>query len=557
MTLAELINQEAKDARRNVLIAASLAGISNAGVLAIINAAAKTPTSPSLYLFGAFVVVMGVYLACARYTFHTVTRTLEGALYTVKTRVVNKIRRAEFQGLEQIGTAEIYDRITENVTIISTASTRLAAILQSLFVAIFGILYIATLSFPAFVILAIIVVGGGAIYRAKADHIKKYLLDAARMRLTFFEMLTDLLRGAKETKFSRRRGEEIQADLVDNAGKLRTSTVTANNLNADNSLFGQSILFAMLGSFVFVLPQYLDKHAAALTTIVATTLFIFGPIGDVTAGYPLYMQASVAMENIDELERKLDEATAAGADESKDEDPWGGRFQTIEARGVQFHYPSDDGEETFQVGPLSLTITAGEVVFIVGGNGSGKSTFLRLLTGLYRPMGGAVRVDEVLVTPRNMQAYRELISAVFADFHLFRKLYGLSQVNAAAVQRLLAQMDLDRKTSFAEGRFTTLELSTGQRKRLALIVALLEDRPLYVFDEWAADQDPHFRKYFYEELLPELKQRGKTVIAVSHDDRYFHCADRVVTLEYGQIRSIESTGPSAPLLTPPAQEAGA
>jgi putative ATP-binding cassette transporter len=164
---------------------------------------------------------------------------------------------------------------------------------------------------------------------------------------------------------------------------------------------------------------------------------------------------------------------------------------------------------------------------------------MKVLTGLYPATGGEMRIDGQRLRPENVAAYREMYSAIFSDFHLFSRLYGLLDVDEQAVLTLLRQMQIDDKTSFEKGRFTKRDLSTGQRKRLAMIVALLEDRPICLFDEWAADQDPEFRKYFYDELIPALKRRGKTVIAVSHDDRYFHCADRVVTLEYGKVRSIE------------------
>ena len=71
--------------------------------------------------------------------------------------------------------------------------------------------------------------------------------------------------------------------------------------------------------------------------------------------------------------------------------------------------------------------------------------------------------------------------------------------------------------------------------RKALISALLEDREIYIFDEWAADQDPQFRKRFYEKIIPELKQKGKTIFAVTHDDHYWNLADIVVKMEYGRI----------------------
>jgi putative ATP-binding cassette transporter len=177
-------------------------------------------------------------------------------------------------------------------------------------------------------------------------------------------------------------------------------------------------------------------------------------------------------------------------------------------------------------------------VFIIGGNGSGKSTLLKLLTGLYRPSGGCLLVDGVPVLWRDIQRYRELVSIIFSDFHLFQRLYGLPDVDEKSVNSLLDTMQLLGKTSFDRGCFSTLELSTGQRKRLALIVALLEDRPIIVFDEWAADQDPEFRRYFYEVLLKDLKKRGKTVIAVTHDDHYFQHCDKLVKMDLGAIEFV-------------------
>lgn len=171
----------------------------------------------------------------------------------------------------------------------------------------------------------------------------------------------------------------------------------------------------------------------------------------------------------------------------------------------------------------------------MGGNGSGKSTLLKLLTGLYRPASGELRVNGQSLLPVQYHRYRNQFSIVFTDFHLFDRLYGLTRVNDESLAELLHDMELDLKTHYEEGRFSTLNLSTGQRKRLALIVALLDDKAILVFDEWAADQDPVFRKRFYEEILPDLKRRGKTVIAATHDDRYFSVADRVLKMECGRF----------------------
>jgi ABC-type siderophore export system fused ATPase/permease subunit len=183
-------------------------------------------------------------------------------------------------------------------------------------------------------------------------------------------------------------------------------------------------------------------------------------------------------------------------------------------------------------------VNPGDVVFLTGGNGSGKSTLLKLLTGLYVPDSGRILAGDDPVTRDNIQGYREMFSAIFSDFHLFRRLYGLLGTDETAVAGLLHQMQLDHKVEFKDDRFSNLELSSGQRKRLALVVSLLEDRPILVFDELAADQDPQFRRFLYEELLATLKREGRTVIAATHDDRYFHVADKVVKLEYGRVAHV-------------------
>ena len=219
--------------------------------------------------------------------------------------------------------------------------------------------------------------------------------------------------------------------------------------------------------------------------------------------------------------------------------------QAIRFQGVSFTYKDPEGNASFQVGPIDGEVRRGEILFVVGGNGSGKTSFLKLLTALYWPAHGGIRVDDVEIGPPNIQSYRNLFSAIFSDFYLFDKLHGLRNAAPDAVNALLATMELSRKTSFRDGRFTDTRLSTGQRKRLALVVSYLEDKPVFVFDEVAADQDAHFRGYFYEKLLPELKNTGKTVVVVTHDDRYFHVADRVLVMEYGKLQELSLPGKPA------------
>jgi putative ATP-binding cassette transporter len=175
-------------------------------------------------------------------------------------------------------------------------------------------------------------------------------------------------------------------------------------------------------------------------------------------------------------------------------------------------------------------------VFLVGGNGSGKTTLAKLLVGLYAPAAGEVRVDGERVDDGNRDAYLRRFSAVFSDFYLFERFLGLEGPGLdGKAAEYLETLQLAHKVSVHDGRLSTTDLSQGQRKRLALLTAFLEDRPIYLFDEWAADQDPVFKRFFYLRLLPELKARGKTVVAVTHDDHYYGVADRVVKLDYGRV----------------------
>jgi putative pyoverdin transport system ATP-binding/permease protein len=198
--------------------------------------------------------------------------------------------------------------------------------------------------------------------------------------------------------------------------------------------------------------------------------------------------------------------------------------------------PPDEAERGFLLGPIDLTIHAGEVTFIVGGNGSGKSTLAKVMAGLYPPQAGGIYIDDVLVTESNREWYREHFSSIFHDFYLFEECLGFDRANLdREVEDYLRQLQLDRKVSVNNGVLSTIDLSQGQRKRLALLVSYLEDRPIYLFDEWASDQEPLFRDLFYKQILVKLKQRGKAVIVITHDDRYFDLADRLIKLNYGKI----------------------
>ena len=252
--------------------------------------------------------------------------------------------------------------------------------------------------------------------------------------------------------------------------------------------------------------------------------------------FPNISRAQISLEQIKSLGLTLSEEKL----EKKEEKNFANQpFEKLELIEAQYTYQTAVDEKPFKIGPANLEINAGEVIFVVGGNGSGKTTLMKLLTGLYMPTDGEIKLNGETLTADNLEWYRSNFSAVFSDFYLFNKLLGLENpLLGNAASKYLEKLHLSEKVTIENGKLSTIDLSQGQRKRLALLTSFLEDRNFYVLDEWAADQDPIFKQIFYKELLPELKARGKTLLVITHDDRYYSLADRVVKLDYGKVKEI-------------------
>jgi putative pyoverdin transport system ATP-binding/permease protein len=282
---------------------------------------------------------------------------------------------------------------------------------------------------------------------------------------------------------------------------------------------------------LFLAPKVAPMPPETLTGYIFASLYMMTPVWAVVGTIPTFMKGRVSLAKI----RELGAALASGSESAPNVQAKQGAV-SIEFRDVSYVYAAPGSEEKgFELGPINLTLESGQVIFLTGGNGSGKSTLVKLITGLYVPHSGSIRLNGTIIEDADRERYREHFSAVFADFYLFQELFGLdAAARDAEIRRYLTVLRMDGKVQVRDGKFTTTALSTGQRKRLALLTAYLEDRSVYVFDEWAADQDPSYKEIFYARLLPELKQRGKCVIVVTHDDRYFHLGDRVVKLENGR-----------------------
>ncbi len=536
MGLINLINRESPFSVKQLAGMAVLSGLANAMVLAVINSAASSGADSFanfryVILFGITVMV---YVKAQSFLMVRSALVVEGILYGMRLRVIGLIRRADVRSLEQIGRSPIYSAISGELASISQATTEIVTASQASIMVAFSISYLAVLSWPAFFITLVVSGIGISIHFRKASERQADIHESIRRETGFVDLFTELLDGFNEAKVNRRVGEALEADLRQASNSLRDIKIRVSHQFSGHFIFSQAIFYLMIACIVFLLPRSNLSDPMMLTKTTATILFIIGPLTSIMAAIPTFTLANVAISNIHALEERL--AGAVEVDSVESVLPTRQSFQSIALRQLSFQYLDETGQPTFKVGPLDLEIKAGETLFIVGGNGSGKSTFLRLLTALYYPPSDAIMLDGVALSSQNLQEYRNLFSIIFTDYHIFSRIYGMDRIDPEEVQALLTQFELEQKIGLVDGnRWTSTSLSTGQRKRIALIVSIVQQKPIIVFDEWAADQDPIFRRYFYEVLLPELKASGRTIIAATHDDRYFHLADRVMRMEFGQL----------------------
>jgi len=536
MRLLELLRRESKLSFRSLVVVSAVAGLSNALVLAIINVAATRAAhrESSDRLLLLFILTVAIYAVGLKHFMVTALTEVEKILDHLRVRLADKIRRCDLEPLEEIGRTRIYASITKETTTISQAALSLVVGAQASILIVFTAVYVLVLSPIAFVLTAIstFLIAGSFLRRNK--ELNAELHESMLRENHLFDTLTNFLEGFKEVRLNRKRSNDLFEhfeEISRSVAGLKSHTTAGISTSF---ILSQVSFYLLLAVIVFVVPRLSPTYSEQIVKITTAVLFLAGPISGAMSMIPTIAVSNAACENIFTLEQALDRCASATNGEVV---PLAS-FRTITLDNVVFHY-DDRGGASFTVGPIDLTIHAGEIIFIAGGNGSGKSTFLKLLTALYAPQQGVIRLDGKALTPRRYESYRSLFSTVFTDFHLFNRLYGLYDVPVEEIDRRIELIELTGKTRVEGKTFDTLDLSGGQRKRLALLVSLLEDRPIYIFDEVAADQDPGFRRKYYKEILPLLKRAGRTVIAVTHDDKYFGDADRLLKMDEGRIVSDE------------------
>ncbi|MCC3406583.1 MAG: cyclic peptide export ABC transporter [Microcoleus sp. PH2017_10_PVI_O_A] len=463
------------------------------------------------------------------------------AVYNLRLNLSRGILSSPLRHLEELGANRLLATLTDDVGTLSNTIFLIPFLCVDIAIVVGCLTYLSTLSGAVFAVVFAFLALTIATVQLLLNRMRKFFNLAREEQDRLFKHFRSITEGIKEIKLhSLRRKEFFDEELQVSAADSRNYNLQALNTAAVATGVGQLLFFMLIGLLLFALPKFVPVSTPVLSAYILTSTYLMSPFQNILQRLPLIFRANTSVEKIERMGLALasqSEITAAV------KLPENSRWETLELKGATHSYPGDKEDSNFVLGELNLKFHSGQLVFIIGGNGSGKSTLAKLLAGLYIPESGEILLDGQTINDENREWYRQHFSVIFSDFYLFDRLLGMTDRdldNQAA--EYLREFHLDNKVKVKDGVLSTTALSQGQRKRLALLTAYLEDRPIYLFDEWASDQDPFFRDIFYKQLLPELKQRGKTVFVISHDDRYFDLADRAIKLDYGKIEYDRQNG---------------
>lgn len=510
-------------------VASIVSGSCAAGLLASINAAlsgSSLPMAAGIFCLLGFGKVAGQVMAQ-----FLLSRLAQRSVIRLRDTLSREIVAAPLRRVEQLGPGRLLTALTDDVTTVSETLHALPNLAVNFALLAVCTAYLGWLSFGV-LLGALAVVGLGAAGYALLRRRAYRCLRAGRGAYErLFGLFRDLIDGGMELRLYRgQRDAFLDDDLRPALANCQQQGTRSNDYFTLLEGWTQSLFYLLVGALLFVLPVWHPVPAHVLTGYLLTILFLMRPLVLVVGLLPVLSRGRVALENLRELRAALaDRATPKPVFAPL---PPSGE---VELRGIRYRYPGE--ENGFQLGPIDFRLTPGEVVFVVGGNGCGKSTLAKVLTGLYDPEEGEVRLGGRPIAANERDDYRQRFSAILSDGHVFDRLPGPPHAgHERAARLLLDQLRIGHRVRVADGRLWVTGVSRGEQKRLALLSAYLEDRPFFVFDEWAANQDPFFKHVFYTQLLPELRARGKGVLVITHDDRYFAEASRVVRMDHGTIR---------------------
>lgn len=518
-----------------VVLSLASAGL-GIGVIAFINERMLGTFSDPWRILPEFLGLIALLLAITLASQLALTTLGHHFVYRLRGQLIKRILDTNIEQVERIGSARLLASLSTDVRYITVAFVRLPELVQGGVLTVGITVYLGWLS-PAmlgvtalWVIFTILV--GVRLVAKVYRHMAKLRDSEDRLYADY----QSVIEGRKELALNRDRAEWLYRDVyTPNAEAYRHHIICGDTYHLSAVNWFNIMMLGAIGVVFFLANGLGWASAQVATTFSLTLLFLRTPLIQAIGAFPPLINARVAFEKISALD-------LAEHRDTFDSDTQRHDWQVLALEQVCYRYPAEEARPGFAIGPIDLTLRRGEVVFLIGGNGSGKSTLARLLTGLYQPQSGCVRVDGRPLQEEDWTTYRQHFSAIYTDLHLFDRLMGPEgeSPDTMLVEEWLSALGMHSKLDFDGDRVTNINLSQGQRKRLAMLLAVAEQRDLLLLDEWAADQDPQFRRVFYRELLPQLRALGKTLVVISHDDHYFDQADRLLEMRGGQL--VELTG---------------
>jgi putative ATP-binding cassette transporter len=527
----------------SAVFAGAVSGLSAAALIALISSAIDgSPRSP--YLLATFVLLVLVTVISKSASEIVLTRLGQRAIAKVRVELSRRVVQAPLRRNEEIGAHRVLAALNDDAAVIAQSFVYLPMVCVQGATVLGCLGYLGYRAPWALVVTVLAMLLGGVIFSLHERRASTFFRSARQTSDVLFSHFRALTGGIKELKLSRARGAGfLERMLGTSVRHYERDFVSGMTVYSWATGWGALLFYAVMGVTVFALPAWAEMSARDVASASLTLLYLMAPFALLMEILPALGRASVAVEKWRELGLSLEAEPGLSprAETALAAGQLPAAWRGIDLVGITHRYRREQETGSFLLGPIDLTLRPGELVFLVGGNGSGKTTLSLLLLGLYVPEAGQILVDGLPIDDHNRALYRELFSVVFGEYHVFEQLLGLEdEEQRERAAHYLRRLKLDHLIRIEGSELCIEGLSMGQRKRLALLAAALDDRSFYVFDEWASDQDPESRRFFYTELLPELRARGKAVLVITHDDQYFELADRLLRMDYGQLTIVDS-----------------
>lgn len=479
-----------------------------------------------------FLLIITIYIWARRLLSLEIIGFSQDLFWSLRKDVIHWVLSSDYKQLVARKTL-VHAALVRDVNVLTQASLNIIQFSTSIIIVVACLIYMACISWPLFLVSLGVMLSGILIYQLNAKVNNELFKKGRALEDRFMYYFNAILAGFKEIYMDTRKGESIYQRKIKRVAAESVSNHTSAFVGfLNNQITGQVLFYLLIGSLLLYFGVTLHISNTNVVSFLFILLYLLGAVETIMVLLPNLLQAKVSADRISNLRKELE--SDKSVKEKFDIEAVYGDFQHIRAADIIYRYENDNGN-AFEIGPVNFSIEQGEIIFIYGGNGSGKTTFVSNILGLLKPQGGSLYFNNNKISDSELPSYSAIYSVVFSDFYLFDEFYGIDEVDTEKLAFYLKLFEIDAKVTVEDAKFSTIELSTGQRKRLALITALMENKPILVMDEWAADQDPYFRQKFYLQIIPWLKENGITVLAITHDDKYYHCADKLFKMEYGQL----------------------